>query len=72
MAVPNCVEHETCRELLDLERIDAALRDWPDAARLSAQFARTTRVYRMDLARALLLSRYLRFFEAHAARARRR
>lgn len=60
-------EHVGCRELLDLDGMDVALRDWPDRARAHAQWARTTQVYRYNLIRALLMSRYLRFFDAHAA-----
>jgi hypothetical protein len=59
-------EHAGCRELLDLDGLDAALRDWPDQARANAQWARTTHVYRYNLLRALLMCRYLRFFDAHA------
>lgn len=59
-------DHERCRELLDLEGIDRALREWPDPRSARARWQRTTRVYRYDLLRALLLCRYLRFFEAHA------
>jgi asparagine synthase (glutamine-hydrolysing) len=58
-------EHETCRELLDLDGIGAALRDWPSRGRAQASWTRTTHVYRYNLLRALLMSRYLRFFEAH-------
>lgn len=61
-------EHASCRELLDLDRIGAALDDWPDPARLRTQFARTTQIYRHDLPRALLMCRYVRFFEAHGRR----
>jgi hypothetical protein len=62
-------QHAGCRELLDLDRMDAALRDWPDRARAHAQWTRTTHVYRYNLLRALLMCRYLRFFDAHAAEA---
>lgn len=64
-------EHALSRELLDLDAVDRALRDWPDPARLRAQFDRTTWTYRFDLPRALLMSRYLRFFGARAQAARR-
>jgi asparagine synthase (glutamine-hydrolysing) len=60
-------EHAGCRELLDLDGMDAALRDWPDRARARAHWTRTTHVYRYNLLRALLMARYLRFFDAHAA-----
>jgi hypothetical protein len=60
-------EHAGCRELLDLDGMDVALRDWPDRARAHAQWTRTTHVYRYNLMRALLMCRYLRFFETHAA-----
>jgi asparagine synthase (glutamine-hydrolysing) len=59
-------EHAGCRELLDLDAMDAALRDWPDREHASAQLARTTVVYRYNLMRALFMGRYLRFFDAHA------
>ncbi|HEX8065847.1 MAG TPA: asparagine synthase-related protein [Thermoleophilaceae bacterium] len=60
-------EHAGCRELLDLDGMDAALRDWPDRARAHARWTRTTHVYRYNLLRSLLMCRYLRFFDAHAA-----
>jgi hypothetical protein len=63
-------ESATCRELLDLDRIETALRAWPELSRARAERARTTRVYRDDLVRALLMSRYLRFFDAHSTRGR--
>jgi hypothetical protein len=62
-------DHAGCRELLDLDSMDVALRDWPDQARAHAQFTRTTHVYRLNLWRALLMCRYLRFFDTHAAEA---
>jgi asparagine synthase (glutamine-hydrolysing) len=62
-------ESATCRELLDLDRIETALRAWPEPSRARAERARTARVYRDDLMRALLMSRYLRFFDAHSSRA---
>ena len=59
-------DSETCRELLDLDRIDAALRDWPDREHhLRYQFD-TTRTYRYAVFRGLLMARYIRFFEDHA------
>ena len=58
-------EHAACRELLDLDRMDAALRAWPDRTSAHARWERTTRFYRFDLLRALLMCRYVRFFEAH-------
>jgi asparagine synthase (glutamine-hydrolysing) len=58
-------EHPACRESLDLDRMDVALRDWPDRARAHAGWPRTTHVYRYNLLRALLMCRYLRFFDAH-------
>jgi asparagine synthase (glutamine-hydrolysing) len=63
-------EHSRCRDLLDLDGIGAALGDWPDKTRASAQPVRITHLYRFNLLRALLLSRYLRFFDAHAAQMR--
>jgi hypothetical protein len=41
-----------------------ALRDWPDRVRAHAQWARTTHVYRYNLLRALLMCRYVRFFDS--------
>ena len=60
-------EHAGCRELLALDQMEVALRDWPDPARARAQWDRATHVYRYNLLRALLMCRYLRFFDAHAA-----
>jgi asparagine synthase (glutamine-hydrolysing) len=60
-------EHAGCRELLDLDGMDAALQGWPDRARAHADWTRTTHVYRYNLLRALLMCRYLRFFESHRA-----
>ena len=60
-------EHAGCRELLDLERVDLALRDWPDRTRAHAGWTQTTITYRFNLVRALFMCRYLRFFDAHAA-----
>lgn len=62
-------EHPTCRELIDLEAIDGALRAWPDVATAREQRRRTTTVYRYNLFRALLMCRYLRLFDT-ARRAR--
>ena len=59
-------ESATCLELLDLEAIGAELRDWPGREQAHARWDRTTMVYRYNLFRALLMSRYVRFFEAHA------
>jgi hypothetical protein len=61
-------DHAGCRELLDLDSIDAALCDWPDPVRARAQWDRTTQVYRYNLLRALLMCRYLRFFDTHASK----
>jgi asparagine synthase (glutamine-hydrolysing) len=63
-------EHAGCRELLDLDAMDAALRAWPAPDRAHADWPRTTHVYRYNLMRALLMCRYLRFFDAHAAERR--
>jgi asparagine synthase (glutamine-hydrolysing) len=65
-------EHAGCRELLDLDGMDIALRNWPDRARAHDRWTRTTHVYRYNLMRALLMCRYLRFFDAHAAERRAR
>lgn len=56
----------TCRELLDLDAIGTALREWPSGAEAHTRWQRTTWVYRHNLFRALLMTRYIRFFEAHA------
>jgi hypothetical protein len=60
-------EHAGCREMLDLDRMGVALRDWPDRAHAHARWTRTTHVYRFNLLRSLLMCRYLRFFDSHAA-----
>ena len=57
-------EDATCRELLDVGRMERALRAWPDRTRAAERWPLTVRVYRDDLPRALLMSRYVRFFEA--------
>ena len=59
-------DSQTCRELLDLDRIDAALREWPDRERHLRYQRDTNRTYRYAVFRGLLMARYIRFFEDHA------
>ena len=59
-------DHETCRRLLDVERIDAALRDWPDSNRHMTRQREVNRTYRYAVLRGLLMARYIRFFEDNA------
>jgi hypothetical protein len=64
-------EHSVCGELIDLDSVAVALRDWPSRERAHAGWARTTRIYRDDLPRALLMCRYVRFFDGAGAAVRR-
>ena len=65
-------EHDTCRELLDLDHMDAALSNWPDAEHYRTHYVDTNRTYRYALFRGLLMARYIRFFEDHARERRGR
>ena len=57
--------HPTSRELIDSERLQGLLDHWPDrSARADPQVERD---YRLVLARGLLVSRYLRWFERRSA-----
>ena len=59
-------ESDTCRELLDLDRMDSALRAWPDREHHDRHQPDTTRTYRYALLRGLFMARYIRFFEDRA------
>lgn len=64
-------DSDTCRRLLDLDRIAAALDDWPDRERQTTRQREVNRTYRYMVLRGLFMARYLRFFEDHSrARAR--
>jgi asparagine synthase (glutamine-hydrolysing) len=57
--------HRTSAELIDTSRLEALVRDWP--ARTASASPRVIRDYRLALLRALVVSRYLRWFENRAA-----
>lgn len=59
-------DHPPSRELIDVERLEALVRAWPDLA-LSADHT-AIRGYRLALWRALLVSKYLRWFEERGRR----
>jgi asparagine synthase (glutamine-hydrolysing) len=59
--------HPTSRRLMDTARLEALVRRWPDRAARADEAV--VRDYRLALLRALLVSRYLRWFEARAAAA---
>lgn len=59
-------QHATSRELIDVARLHALVQRWPD--RSSGGDVNLTRDYAEALVRGLVVSRYLRWFEAHAAR----
>lgn len=54
-------EHETSRELIDVERLRRLLAAWPD--RTERATGTVERDYRFALLRAALVSRYIRWFE---------
>jgi asparagine synthase (glutamine-hydrolysing) len=60
-----CKQHAMSRELIDTERLQGLVDRWPD--RRAAADARVVLEYRLALPRALLVSRYLRWFERRAA-----
>jgi asparagine synthase (glutamine-hydrolysing) len=60
------VEHPTSYRLIDTERLRLLLAHWPE--RTASTQPIVVRDYRIVLLRALLISRYLRWFEARAAR----
>jgi asparagine synthase (glutamine-hydrolysing) len=57
-------QHPASRELIDTERLEGLLDHWP--ARMAHGDRRVERDYLIALSRALLLSRYLRWFGARA------
>jgi hypothetical protein len=68
MELAGARDHPTSRALIDVERLDALVRQWPDRDR---SVDRTTvEEYRLALLRALVLSKYLRWFEERAHRHR--
>lgn len=62
-------QHPTSRELIDVERLRSLLDRWPD--RSAGGDANVARDYADALLRGLVVSRYLRWFEARAARPKR-
>ena len=62
-------EHPTSRELIDTDRLRRLVDRWPD--RTLRTDPAVERDYRYALWRALVVSRYLRWFEQRAAAARR-
>jgi asparagine synthase (glutamine-hydrolysing) len=63
-------EHPTSRQLIDIERLRRLMERWPNRAACTDRTA--VRDYRIVLLRALLISRYLRWFEERAAAPPRR
>lgn len=61
-------DHALSRELIDTARLRALVDHWPDRNRRGDPMV--TRDYRLVLLRALMVSRYLRWFEARAHSAR--
>jgi hypothetical protein len=61
-------DHPTSRALIDVERLDALVRQWPDRDRAADRT--TAEEYRLALLRALVLSKYIRWFEDRAHRHR--
>jgi asparagine synthase (glutamine-hydrolysing) len=64
------VEHPLSRELIDTQRLQRLFVRWPERTERAAPAV--VRDYRLALFRALLVSRYLRWFEARAASASHR
>jgi asparagine synthase (glutamine-hydrolysing) len=58
--------HPTSRELIDVARLRSLFERWPE--RSAGADRGVTHEYRAALLRALVISRYLRWFEARAAR----
>ncbi|MEA2427864.1 MAG: hypothetical protein QOF37_1492 [Thermoleophilaceae bacterium] len=58
-------EHPASRELIDVGRLETLMTRWPD--RVARADPTIVRDYRLALLRALSVSRYLRWFERHAA-----
>ncbi len=61
-------DHPMSRRVIDVERLTALVRQWPQPAH--AADTRTVYDYRFALLRALVVSRYLRWFEEHARQKR--
>ncbi|MEA2703930.1 MAG: hypothetical protein QOD63_1875 [Actinomycetota bacterium] len=61
-------DHPTSRRVIDAERLTTLVRQWPEPAH--AADTRTVYDYRFALLRALVVSRYLRWFEDHACQKR--
>lgn len=59
-------DHPPSRDLIDVERLDALVRAWPDLSR--SPDPGVVRGYRLALWRALLVSKYLRWFEERGRR----
>lgn len=60
--------HATSRELIDVERLRALVARWPERSKNGDP--EVVRDYRLALFRALLVSRYLRWFESRSVRRR--
>jgi hypothetical protein len=58
-------DHPTSRALIDTDRLATLMDRWPDRGTRAAP--RVVSDYRLALLRAVVVSRYLRWFEAHAA-----
>jgi asparagine synthase (glutamine-hydrolysing) len=61
-------DHPTSRELIDVRRLDRLVQHWPTPERAGDR--EVVSGYRLALPRALLLSRYLRWFEERGRRVR--
>jgi asparagine synthase (glutamine-hydrolysing) len=62
-------DHETCRRLIDVDRLDRLERHWPSPGR--AADPAIVRGYREALLRGTVVGKYLRWFDGHAAAGRR-
>ncbi len=60
--------HPASCEVIDVARLDRLVADWPDRSRMADP--RVIGEYQLALSRALVLSRYLRWFEDRARRVR--
>jgi hypothetical protein len=58
--------HHLSTELIDVERLAALVKDWPDRERMAEPA--TVADYQLVLARAIFVSRYLRWFDERAHR----
>lgn len=59
-------DHPASRDVIDVAKLDRLVRDWPELAR--AAEARVIADYQCALSRALLVSKYIRWFEDRAKR----